>query len=125
MHLLATPSNSNSYPPPFLQFLVIVHQDIHANIGTPHKLQPMRNKEIEQAMSHISAHYLHTNKAMWKIITTLNMLLASHHQLLRMCRFLFSAVDYIITSTLGFHPVCFHHKGIYKWCILVLCEYLG
>jgi hypothetical protein len=88
-HLLVTPRNSNSYPPPFLQFLVIVHQDIHANISTPHKLQPIKNKEIEQAMLHISAHYLHTNKSMWKIITTFNTLLASHHQLPRMCCFCF------------------------------------
>jgi len=72
MHPLTTPHNSDSYPPPFLQFLVNVHQDIHANIRAPHKMQPTRNKEIEQATLHISAHYLHTNKTTWKIITTSN-----------------------------------------------------
>jgi hypothetical protein len=75
MHPLTTPHNFDSYPPPFLKFLVNVDQDIHANIGTPHKMQPMRNKEIEHATLHISAHYLHTNKTTWKIITTSNIYL--------------------------------------------------
>jgi len=125
MHLLTTPHNFDSYPPPFFQFLVNVDQDIHANIGTPHKMQPTRNKEIEKATLHIRAHYLHTNKTMWKNNHNIKHLSPSHHQLPRMCCFMFLAIDDTITFTLGFHPICLHHKGIYKWCILVLCEYLG
>jgi hypothetical protein len=42
-----------------------------------------------------------------------------HHQLPRMCRFLLLAIDNIIPSTLGFHPICLHHRYV---CMLIPCS---
>jgi len=60
----------------------------------PHhiKSNQQKHKNIASTIAHKSthsAHYLHTNKVVWKIVTTSNTLLAFHHQLPRIFIFCF------------------------------------
>jgi hypothetical protein len=80
---------SSSSPPCFWLMSIKISMQIQ-----PHhiKCNLRKHRNITSTITHKSthsAHYLHTNKVVWKIVTTSNTLLAFHHQLPRTFIFCF------------------------------------
>jgi hypothetical protein len=82
-------------------FLVDIHQDIHTNITTPHKMQQQKHKNTIVVVTHKNTQctLLAYKQSLWKIVTTSNNLLTFHHQLPRIFIFYFQQLIAL------FHPL--------------------